>query len=155
MVAGRLKVLKRWQFNSVWRLMITKTIRSESSMFDRQGRRCYRSHLFEETGDVTWASRFRRDVRLLWDKLEACEGVDCLIWQQELQGHKATHLGAVHGFAGNALPALRGRHLLPENEQKNGWIASRARCGQQLFATTGWSIGLNLLASIDRGAQQC
>ena len=57
----------------------------------------------------------------MWDQLEACEGVDCLIWQQELQGHKATHLGAVHGFAGNALPALRGRHLLPENEQKN-WL---------------------------------
>jgi hypothetical protein len=57
----------------------------------------------------------------LWDQLEACEGVDCLIWQQELQGHKATHLGAVHGFAGNALPALRGRHLLPENEQKQ-WL---------------------------------
>jgi len=90
-------------------------------MFASPGTAMLSLALFEETGDVTWASRFRRDVRLLWDKLEACEGVDCLIWQQELQGHKATHLGAVHGFAGNALPALRGRHLLPENEQKQ-WL---------------------------------
>ena len=87
-------------------------------MFGSPGTATLSLALFEETGDDIWASRFRRDIRLLWDRLETCEGADCLIWEQNLQGHKATHLGAVHGFAGNAFPALRGRHLLPENEQK-------------------------------------
>jgi Lanthionine synthetase C-like protein len=95
-------------------------------MFGSPGTATLSLALFEETGDDIWASRFRRDIRLLWDRLETCEGADCLIWEQNLQGHKATHLGAVHGFAGNAFPALRGRHLLPENEQKQ-WLDCIAR----------------------------
>jgi hypothetical protein len=67
-------------------------------MFGSPGTATLSLALFEETGDDIWASRFRRDIRFLWDRLEACEGADCLIWEQNLQGHKATHLGAVHGF---------------------------------------------------------
>jgi hypothetical protein len=95
-------------------------------MFGSPGTATLSLALFEETGDDIWASRFRRDIRVLWDLLETCESADCLIWEQNLQGHKATHLGAVHGFAGNAFPALRGRHLLPENEQKQ-WLDCIAR----------------------------
>jgi hypothetical protein len=82
--------------------------------------------LFDETGDEVWASRFRRDVGRLWETLEACQGADCLIWEQDLYGQKATHIGAAHGFAGNMLPALRGRDLLSESEQKN-WLDCIAR----------------------------
>ena len=35
-------------------------------------------------------------------------------------------MGAVHGFAGNVLPALRGRDLLPEGERKK-WLECIAR----------------------------
>ena len=82
--------------------------------------------LFNETGDEVWASRFRRDVSRLWETLEPCQGADCLIWEQDLQGQKATHMGAVHGFAGNVLPALRGLNLLPDAEQKK-WLDCIAR----------------------------
>ncbi len=83
--------------------------------------------LFNETGDEVWASRFCRDVGRLWETLEACQGADCMIWEQDLYGQKATHMGAVHGFAGNVLPALRGRDLLPEAEQKKKWLDCIAR----------------------------
>jgi len=126
MVAGRLKGLEAVAVQLGMAVDDNKDNPIREFMFASPGTAMLSLALFEETGDVTWASRFRRDVRLLWDQLEACEGADCLIWQQELQGHKATHLGAVHGFAGNALPALRGRHLLPENEQKQ-WLDCIAR----------------------------
>ena len=95
-------------------------------MFGSPGTAMLSLALFNETGDEVWASRFRRDVSRLWETLEPCQGADCLIWEQDLQGQKATHMGAVHGFAGNVLPALRGRDLLPEGERKK-WLECIAR----------------------------
>jgi len=95
-------------------------------MFGSPGTAMLSLALFNETGDEVWASRFRRDVSRLWETLEPCQGADCLIWEQDLQGQKATHMGAVHGFPGNVLPALRGRDLLPEGERKK-WLECIAR----------------------------
>ena len=95
-------------------------------MFGSPGTAMLSLALFNETGDEVWASRFRRDVSRLWETLEPCQGADCLIWEQDLQGQKASHMGAVHGFAGNVLPALRGRDLLPEGERKK-WLECIAR----------------------------
>lgn len=95
-------------------------------MFGSPGTAMLSLALFNETGDEVWASRFRRDVSRLWETLEPCQGADCLIWEQHLQGQKATHMGAVHGFAGNVLPALRGLNLLPDAEQKK-WLDCIAR----------------------------
>ena len=67
-----------------------------------------------------WADRFRRDAALLWNRLEFVPEVDCHLWRQHLYGHEAFHIGAAHGFAGNAFPVIRGWHLLSRAEQ-NGW----------------------------------
>jgi len=73
--------------------------------------------LYEWTSQDIWAERFRRDAGLLWDKLEFVEEAGCHLWVQNLYGHHAPHIGAVHGFAGNAFAAIRGWHLLSHSEQ--------------------------------------
>ena len=84
MVAGRLKGLEAVAVQLGMAVDDNKDNPVREFMFASPGTAMLSLALFEETGDVTWASRFRRDVRELWDKLKACEGVDCLIWQQEL-----------------------------------------------------------------------
>ena len=54
--------------------------------------------------------------------LRPCVDTDCLIGEQEMRGHLASHLGAVHGFAGNLLPAVQGWSLLSTEEQRD-WSA--------------------------------
>ena len=73
--------------------------------------------LHEWTGQDIWAERFRRDAGLLWNRLEFVEEAGCHLWVQHLYGHNAPHLGAVHGFAGNAFAVIRGWHLLSNSEQ--------------------------------------
>ena len=68
--------------------------------------------LHEWTGEEVWADQFRRDVGLLWERMEHDETTDCYLWTQNFHGHQALHLGAVHGFAGNAYPVIRGWRLL-------------------------------------------
>src|SRR5262249_32839740 len=76
--------------------------------------------LYEWTGPDIWAERFRRDAGLLWDRLETVEEAGCHLWVQNLYGHQAPHLGAVHGFAGNAFVAIRGWPLL-SNAERSRW----------------------------------
>ena len=78
--------------------------------------------MWNETGDTIWVERFRRDIGRLWSQLRACVDTDCLIWEQEMAGQLASHLGAVHGFAGNLLPAIQGWSLLSTEEQRD-WSA--------------------------------
>ena len=73
--------------------------------------------LHEWTDQDIWAERFRRDAGLLWNKLELVEEAGCHLWVQNLYGHHAPHIGAVHGFAGNAFAVIRGWHLLRDSEQ--------------------------------------
>ena len=73
--------------------------------------------LHEWTGQDIWAERFRRDAGLVWDRLEFVEEAGCHLWIQHLYGFHAPHIGAVHGFAGNAFATIRGWHLLSHSEQ--------------------------------------
>src|SRR5262249_24402435 len=73
--------------------------------------------LYEWTGQGIWAERFRRDAGLLWHSLEFVEEAGCHLWVQNLYGHRAPHIGAVHGFAGNAFAVIRGWHLLSASQQ--------------------------------------
>jgi hypothetical protein len=68
--------------------------------------------LHDWTGEEVWADRFRRDAALLWERLEFVPAAECYLWTQSLYGHEAVHIGAVHGFAGNALPLIHGWRLL-------------------------------------------
>jgi hypothetical protein len=90
--------------------------------------------LYEWTGQDIWAERFRRDAELLWDRLEFVEEAGCHLWVQHLYGHQAPHLGAVHGFAGNAFAAIRGWHLL-SNAERSRWAD---RLAASLRLTAQW-----------------
>ena len=102
--------------------------------------------LYEWTGQGIWAERFRRDANLLWNKFEFVAEVGCHLWVQNLYGHKAPHIGAVHGFAGNAFAVLRGWHLLSELRA----IALGGQAGR--IAPSDSSVGRQLrdLAAIHR-----
>jgi len=79
--------------------------------------------LHEKTRDARWATLFRRSAQALWDRLEWSEDRACFFWTQDLYGRRSAYLGAGHGFAGAALPLIRGRYLLgPE-----AWSAWEAR----------------------------
>ena len=78
--------------------------------------------MWRETGDAIWVERSRRDIGCLWSQLRPCIDADCLIWEQEIAGQLASHLGAVHGFVGNVLPALQGWSLL-STQQQTDWSA--------------------------------
>jgi len=93
--------------------------------------------LHDWTGEEIWAAKFRRDVELLWRRLEHCDAAGCDLWVQSLYGHEAPHLGAAHGFAGNAFPVIKGWHLLRPDEQSR-WAD---RLAESLRRTAIWGDG--------------
>jgi hypothetical protein len=90
--------------------------------------------LYEWIGGEIWADRFRRDAMLLWKRMEPVAGAGCHLWAQHISGHEALHIGAVHGFAGNAFPIIRGWRLLSPADQ-SGWVD---RLAQSLRRTANW-----------------
>lgn len=68
--------------------------------------------LHERTGKERWAELFRSTAAALRGELSWSERYQCSIWEHDLYGQRAVYLGAVHGFAGTALPLIHGRHLL-------------------------------------------
>ncbi len=68
--------------------------------------------MFEQTGEPRWEALFLRSCEELWQDWEYAEEFRCHLWTQDLYGHSAKLIGAVHGFAGNVHPLIRGRHLL-------------------------------------------
>jgi lantibiotic modifying enzyme len=73
--------------------------------------------LYDWTGEEIWADKFRRDAAILWERLEFVEAKKCYLWTQHLYGHEALHIGAVHGFAGNAFAVIKGWRLLSPTDQ--------------------------------------
>jgi hypothetical protein len=72
------------------------------------------------TGEERWAALFRASAAALWQSLEHDPRLACAMWTQDLYGSQSRIVGAAHGFAGNAFPIIRGRHLL-SNEAWSGW----------------------------------
>jgi hypothetical protein len=68
--------------------------------------------MHQRTGQDRFADLFRRTAAVLWSQLEWSETYGCHYWTQQLYGQTSTYMDAVHGFAGTALPLIRGRHLL-------------------------------------------
>jgi hypothetical protein len=69
--------------------------------------------LYEHTGGSRWAALFRATAERLRSELRWSSEHESHYWVQELYGYTSTYIDAVHGFVGNALPLIRGRHLLP------------------------------------------
>lgn len=87
--------------------------------------------LFERTGEPRWAELYRRTERVLWSQLAWSDEHRCAYWTQDLYGRRSTYLDAVHGFAGTALPLIRGRALLEPGD----WEAWRACIVRTVRAT--------------------
>ena len=72
--------------------------------------------LHRRTGNSVWKELFRRTAARLRTELFWSKELGCHCWSQELYGRRSFYLGAVHGFAGTALPLIAGRRLLEDGE---------------------------------------
>ena len=72
--------------------------------------------MHQRTGQARFADLFRRTAAVLWSQLEWSEACGCRYWTQQLYGQVSAYMDAVHGFAGTALPLIRGRHLLAADD---------------------------------------
>lgn len=68
------------------------------------------------TGDESWGELFRTSAQALWQALEHDRERHVPLWTQTLYGSRPRLLGAVHGFAGNVFPLIRGARLLPPDQ---------------------------------------
>jgi hypothetical protein len=72
-------------------------------------------HMAEMTGESRWRGLFETQAaRLLADLEDTPQGP---LWTQDLYGTNDRWLGPVHGFAGNAIPLLRGWDWLTPTQQ--------------------------------------
>lgn len=78
--------------------------------------------MFEWTAEERWKNLFLRNCEQLLQELEFDTDSHSHLWTQNLYGHSVKLLGAVHGFAGNVFPLIRGRHLL-EPSTMDKWLA--------------------------------
>jgi hypothetical protein len=72
--------------------------------------------MHEWTGAERWADLFRTSAAALWRRLECDSERGVRLWTQDLYGARSRLVGAVHGFAGNVFPIVRGRGLLAAEE---------------------------------------
>jgi hypothetical protein len=95
--------------------------------------------MYQRTGQARFAELFRRTAAVLWSELQWSEAYGCRYWTQQLYGQVSTYMDAVHGFAGTALPLIRGRHLLAADDWAR-WqecIATTVRRSATLEITEG------------------
>ena len=72
-------------------------------------------HMAEMTREARWRGLFEiQAARLLADLEDTPQGP---LWTQDLYGERDRWLGPVHGFAGNAIPLLRGWNWLASTQQ--------------------------------------
>ena len=67
-------------------------------------------HMAEMTREARWQALFRMQASRLLDALEETDNGP--LWTQDLYGRHLQYLGAVHGYAGNMIPLIRGWHWL-------------------------------------------
>ncbi|MEM7533616.1 MAG: LanC-like protein [Chloroflexota bacterium] len=65
--------------------------------------------------DAQWAALYRTQAELMLADWQEVEGIGYL-WNIDLYRGKHKFLGAVHGFAGNALALIEGMNLLPDDQ---------------------------------------
>lgn len=88
-------------------------------------------HMLEWTGERRWRDLFLLNVEQLWRTWLPSENAPCHLWTQDLYGNIVQHLGAGHGFAGNAYPLLRGVAVLSAEQREKLYD----RCVETLGAT--------------------
>ena len=95
--------------------------------------------MHQRTGQARFAELFRATAAVLWSQLEWSETYACRYWTQQLYGQVSTYMDAVHGFAGTALPLIRGRHLLAADDWAlwQECIATSVRCSATFEGAEG------------------
>jgi hypothetical protein len=73
--------------------------------------------MHEQTGESRWKDLYLRNFEALWDRWEYVDDLRCHVWTHDLYGVTEKRLGAIHGFAANVFPLIRGRHLLPRDRR--------------------------------------
>lgn len=73
--------------------------------------------MHEQTGESRWKDLLLRNFEALWDEWKYVDELRCHLWPHDLYGVSEKRLGALHGFAANVFPLIRGRHLLPRDRQ--------------------------------------
>lgn len=74
--------------------------------------------LYRWTSEKRWQEVFLRQAERMLGEWESIDGIGHL-WSPDLYGAKHKYLGPVHGFAGNLLPLIEGRELLPHREYED------------------------------------
>jgi hypothetical protein len=99
--------------------------------------------MHQRTGQERFAELFRCTAAVLWSQLEWSETYGCRYWTQQLYGQVCAYMDAVHGFAGTALPLIRGRHLLGADDwaQWQECIATTMRRSATVEAAGGTDKG--------------
>ncbi len=101
--------------------------------------------LHESSGEPRWAELFRESASVLFGELEPEDETGGWLWTQDLYGSKVRFLGAVHGFVGNVLPVVNGRHLLAP-EAWRAWseriVATVAATALREGALANWALRL-------------
>jgi hypothetical protein len=87
--------------------------------------------MHRETGEARWAEQFRAGAQALEQTFVFDEAMGAFLWCQDLYGRTTNHIGAVHGFAGNAHVLWAGRHLL----EPEVWARWSSRIAETLRAT--------------------
>src|SRR5262245_10743793 len=72
-------------------------------------------HMGEMTGEPRWPALFATQAARLLDDLE--DTAHGPLWMQDLYGSRLRFLGAVHGYAGNMIPLIRGWDWLTEEQR--------------------------------------
>ena len=90
--------------------------------------------MHQRTGEARFADLFRRTAAVLWSELEWSEAYACHYWTQYVDGQVSTYMDAVHGFAGTALPLIRGRHLLAAED----WARWQACIATSMLRSSTW-----------------
>ena len=88
--------------------------------------------MFEQTGDGRWRDLYLSSFEALWRRWKYDEETCCHLWTMELHGHRARHIGGLHGLAGIVACMLRGRALL--TPQRHEELVRRAREAMSVLA---------------------
>ena len=107
---------------------------SRELMWGAPGTRLAALFLHQRTGDARWAELFRETAAKLWSQLQWSPEYACHHWTQDMYGRQTTYLDGVHGFVGNALPLIQGRHLL----DAAAWSAWQACIANTVERTATW-----------------
>ena len=71
-------------------------------------------HMSEATGEVRWMFLVQQAIEIMLSEMVIDPETGSWIWEQDMYGRRARHLGAGHGFAGNVFAALRGAGCIDE-----------------------------------------